>query len=119
MKNWQIIGAITLLVLAIAAWRIVSYERERNAPGVVPTRLHGASSAMTDGVCARRLLIDSMKSARVLNGKSIWTRTGYTARLLPLSHRTNRLCTAGRLAATGAGVTGEGLRGSDHTVRLE
>ncbi len=34
MKNWRIIGAITLLVLAIAAWRIISYERERNAPGV-------------------------------------------------------------------------------------
>ena len=34
MKNWKIIGAITLVVLAIAAWRIISYERERNRPAV-------------------------------------------------------------------------------------
>jgi hypothetical protein len=83
MKNWQIIGVITLLVLAIAAWRILSYEHERNAPGVATTQ--PASRQLTDDqmVVPKLMLIDSMKSARVLNGKSIWMKTGYTLAYYP------------------------------------
>ena len=89
MKNWQIIGAITLLVFAIAAWRIISYEHERNAPGVVPNE--PATQKMSDDqlVFVRHLLIDSIKSARVLNGKSVWMKTGYTVVYYP--YRTGRV----------------------------
>ena len=78
MKNWKIIGAITLLVLAIAALRIVSYERERNAPGVVVNKPAQRQLSDDQMVFVRTMLIDSMKSARVLNGKSVWMKTGYT-----------------------------------------
>jgi hypothetical protein len=89
MKNWQIIGAITLLVLAIAAWRIIAYEHERNAPGVAVNK--PAPRQLTDDqmVFVRRMLIDSMKSARVLNGKSVWMKTGYTVVYYP--YRTGRI----------------------------
>jgi hypothetical protein len=89
MKNWQIIGAITLLVLAIAAWRIVSYERERNAPGVVVNKPAQRQLSDDQMVFVRTMLIDSMKSARVLNGKSVWMKTGYTVIYYP--YRTGRI----------------------------
>jgi hypothetical protein len=78
MKNWQIIGAITLLVLAIAAWRIISYEHERDAPGVVLNKPARQKISDDQLVFVRHMLIDSIKSARVLNGKSVWMKTGYT-----------------------------------------
>jgi hypothetical protein len=89
MKNWKIIGAITLLVLAIAAWRIISYERERNAQSVVANK--PAQRPMSDDqlVYVKQMLIDSTKSARVLNGKSVWTKTGYTLVYYP--YRTGRV----------------------------
>jgi hypothetical protein len=89
MKNWKIIGAITLLVFAIAAWRIISYERERNAPGVVANKPAKRSVSEDQLVFVRSMLIDSMKSARVLNGKSIWMKTGYTVVYYP--YRTGRI----------------------------
>ncbi|HEY3988825.1 MAG TPA: hypothetical protein VGM02_05965 [Acidobacteriaceae bacterium] len=83
MKQWKIIGAITLVVLAIAAWRIVSYERERNAPGVAVNK--PAEQPLSDDqmVVPRQMFIDSLKSARVLNGKSVWMKTGYTVIYYP------------------------------------
>jgi hypothetical protein len=89
MKNWQIIGAITLLVLAIAAWRIISYEHERNAPGVVANKPAERQVSEDQLVFVKRMLIDSMKSARVLNGKSVWMKTGYTVIYYP--YRTGRI----------------------------
>lgn len=83
MKNWQIIGAITLVVLAIAAWRIVSYEHERNSPGVVPNKLAQEKPTDDDLVFVRQMLIDSVKSARVLNGKSVWMKAGYSVPYYP------------------------------------
>jgi hypothetical protein len=83
MKNWQIISAITLLVLAIAAWRILSYEHERNSPGVVAQK--PATQELTEDqlTFVRKMLIDSKKSARVLTGKSVWMKTGYTVPYYP------------------------------------
>jgi hypothetical protein len=89
MKNWKIIGAITLLVFAIAAWRIISYERERNAPGVVANKPAERAVSEDQLVFVRTMLIDSMKSARVLNGKSVWMKTGYTVVYYP--YRTGRI----------------------------
>jgi hypothetical protein len=89
MKNWQIIGAITLLVLAIAAWRILSYEHERNSPAVVLNKQPQEKPTDDDLVYVRQMLIDSMKSARALNGKSVWMKAGYTVPYYP--YRTGRV----------------------------
>jgi hypothetical protein len=89
MKNWKIIGAITLLVFAIAAWRIISYEHERSTPGVALNKPATQKISEDQLVFVRSMLIDSMKSARVLNGKSVWMRTGYTVVYYP--YRTGRI----------------------------
>jgi hypothetical protein len=89
MKNWKIIGAITLLVFAIAAWRIISYEHESNTPGVALNKPATQKISEDQLVFVRSMLIDSMKSARVLNGKSVWMRTGYTVVYYP--YRTGRI----------------------------
>lgn len=89
MKTWKIIGAITLVVLAIAAWRIISYERERNAPAVATNKPAERPVSEDQLVFVKRMLIDSMKSARVLNGKSVWMKTGYTVVYYP--YRTGRV----------------------------
>ena len=83
MKNWQIIGAITFLVFAIAAWRILSYEHERNAPGIVANKAAMQEVREDQLVYVKHMLIDSVKSARVLNGKSVWMKTGYTVVYYP------------------------------------
>ncbi len=89
MSKWQIIGGFTLIILLIAGWRIVSYERERNQPGVAQNK--PAERQLTDDemVVPKKMFIDSLKSARALNGKSIWMKTGYT---LPYyAYRTGRI----------------------------
>jgi hypothetical protein len=88
MKTWQLIGAITLVILAVAAWRILSYERERNQPVTTPQT---ARRELTEDqmVMPKKMFIDSLKSARELNGKSVWMKTGYT---LPYyAYRTGRV----------------------------
>ena len=89
MKKWQVFGAITVVVLLIAAWRVVSYERERNQPGVASNK--PAQRQLTDDemVVPKRMFIDSLKSARALNGKSIWMKTGYTVPYY--AYRTGRI----------------------------
>ncbi len=76
MGKWQVIGAITVLVLAIGAWRVVSYEHERNAP--VATK-QPERRVLTDdeSVVPKRMFINSLKSARELDGKPVWSKTGY------------------------------------------
>jgi hypothetical protein len=88
MKKWQVFGAITLVVLLVAAWRILSYERERNQPVATnqPARRELTEDQM---VVPKKMFIDSIKSARDLNGKSVWMKTGYT---LPYyAYRTGRV----------------------------
>lgn len=88
MKTWQVIGAITLVVLAVAAWRILSYERERNQP--VATNQTARRELTEDQmVLPKKMFIDSLKSAKELDGKSVWMKTGYT---LPYyAYRTGRV----------------------------
>src|SRR5579859_63000 len=88
MKKWQVIGAVTLVVLLVAVWRILSYEQERNQPAVVNKP---ASRQLTEDqmVVPKKMFIDSLKSAKELNGKSVWMKTGYT---LPYyAYRTGRV----------------------------
>ena len=89
MNKWQIIGGFSLIILLIAGWRIISYERERNQPGVAANK--PAPRQLTDDelVMPKKMFIDSMKSARALNGKSVWMKTGYT---IPYyAYRTGRI----------------------------
>ena len=88
MKKWQVVGAVTLVVLLVAVWRILSYERERNQPVAThqPARRELTEDQM---VVPKKMFIDSLKSAKELDGKSVWMKTGYT---LPYyAYRTGRV----------------------------
>ncbi len=89
MKMWHAVTGLTVVVLLIAAWRIASYEHERNQPGAdthkVETR-HVSDDAL---VTPRRMFIDSVKSAKALNGKTVWMKAGYTVSYYP--YRTGRI----------------------------
>ena len=78
MKPWHAIAGLTLVVLLVAGWRIAVYERERNQPATDTHKV--AQRQLTDDemVVPKRMFIDSLKSASVLNGKSVWMKTGYT-----------------------------------------
>lgn len=89
MKPWHIIGGITLVVLLIAAWRILSYEKERNSPGVAMNKPVARQLTEDETVVPKRMFIDSVKSARALNGQSVWMKTGYTIPYYP--YRTGRV----------------------------
>jgi hypothetical protein len=88
MKMWQVIGALTLVILVVAAWRILSYERERDQPAAVN---RPAARELTEDqmVVPKKMFIDSIKSAKELDGKSVWMKTGYTLPYYP--YRTGRV----------------------------
>jgi hypothetical protein len=83
MKPWHILGGFTLLILLIAAWRIHSYEKERNAP--VAIRSTDAERPLTDDqmVTPKKMFIDSLESAKALDGKPVWMQVGYTIAYYP------------------------------------
>jgi hypothetical protein len=78
MKMWHAVAGLTLMVLLVAAWRFISYERERSRPGVGAQK--PAERRLTDDqmVVPKKLFIDSLKSAKELNGKTVWMKIGYT-----------------------------------------
>lgn len=89
MKMWHAIAGLTLLVLLIAGWRVASYERERNRPVADPHAMATRKLSDDELVMPKHLFIDSLKSARELNGKFVWMKTGYT---LPYyAYRTGRI----------------------------
>jgi hypothetical protein len=77
MQTWKKIALFTLLALLLVAVRVYFIWRERNAPLVNP-RQH-AEYRLTDDdiVQPRKLYIDSLKSAQVLEGKTVWMQAGY------------------------------------------
>lgn len=84
MKTWQAIGLVTLLVLAIAGIRIYFIWRERNAPDVnTKPQVAERKLSADDVVLPRKLYIDDLKSAKALDGKTVWVQSGFTLDYYP------------------------------------
>ena len=82
MKQWQIIGLMTLPVILFAAFYIWHTEQERNAPIAThkaPERL----ITQDETVIPKKLFIDSVPSAKVLIGKPVWMQAGYQVEYFP------------------------------------
>jgi len=77
MKHWKIALLVTLLVLSVAGIRFYFLWRERNAPVVIHRSYVERNLTDDEVVPVRHLLIDSMESAKVLIGKSVWMQGGY------------------------------------------
>jgi hypothetical protein len=100
MKPWHILGGFTLLVLLVAAWRIHLYEKARNAPVATTSRYVEHPLSDEQLVTPKKMFIDSLQSARALDGKPVWMQVGYTVAYYPYhSRRIDFAHTAGTLPA--------------------
>lgn len=87
MKTWKIVGLITLLVLIVFAVRIYLIYRERHQPIAQPT-VAERPLTQDDVVQPRKMYIDSLESAKALDGKTVWVQSGYSLDYYPYSaHR--------------------------------
>jgi hypothetical protein len=77
MKTWQKVGAFTLVMLAVFGLRIYFVWKERNAPPVQKPQRQERPLTDDDLVSPRKLLIDDLKSAKTLVGKTVWIQAGF------------------------------------------
>lgn len=108
MKRWQIAALVTLLVLCVAAIRIYLIWRERNEPVITKPSYTERNLTQDEVVTVRHRYIDSMESAKVLEGTSVWMQGGYQLPYYPSSgkhadyaHRVSLLPPAERLDVLG------------------
>jgi hypothetical protein len=99
MKTWQKLALIVLpaiLIAAIGIWRI---HVARNQPGVAPQPKYQERALTQDEmVQPRKLFIDDLKSAKALDGKTIWVQAGYEFDYFPYrGHRIDFAHKAGEL----------------------
>lgn len=83
MKTWQKVGIITLIFLVALGIRIYVTYRERHEP--LPQHPAVAEYKLTqdDTVIPRKMYIDSLASARALDGKTVWVQSGYSLDYYP------------------------------------
>src|SRR5579885_394276 len=86
MKSWQKVGAITLVMLAIFGIRFYFLWKERNAPVVQKPQRQERPLTDDDIVSPRKLLIDDLKSAKVLIGKTVLIQAGFELEYFPYVH---------------------------------
>ncbi len=88
MKTWQKISLITLVVLLLFGIRIFFIWRERHAPMAEPPKVAERQLTADDVVQPRKLYIDSLESAKALDGKTVWVQSGYSLDYYPYTgHR--------------------------------
>jgi hypothetical protein len=83
MKNWQKIGLLTAVVLAIFAIRIYFIYRERHEPMVQQPKVAERKLTQDEVVQPRKMYIDTVDSAKALDGKTIWVQSGYSLDYYP------------------------------------
>lgn len=88
MKTWKKIGLITLVVLIAFGIRIYFLYRERHSPGVQQPKVAEQQLTQDDVVQPRKMYIDSLNSAKALDGKTVWVQAGYSLDYYPYAaHR--------------------------------
>jgi len=87
MKTWQKVGLVTAFVLLLFAIRVYFIWRERHEPIAQP-KVTEPQLTQDEMVLPRKLYIDSLESAKVLDGKTVWVQSGYTLDYYPYTaHR--------------------------------
>jgi hypothetical protein len=88
VKTWQKIGSVTLVLLIIFGIRFYFLWRERHETGALPPQRVERKLTADDVVLPRKLYIDDLKSAKALDGKTVWIQSGFTLDYYPYSaHR--------------------------------
>ena len=88
MKTWHKVVLVTLVILLLFGIRIFFIWRERNAPIAQQPKVAERQLTADDVVQPRKLYIDSLESAKALDGKTIWVQSGYSLDYYPYTgHR--------------------------------
>ncbi|HEX5236491.1 MAG TPA: hypothetical protein VFW25_14325 [Silvibacterium sp.] len=88
MKTWQNIGLITAVVLLIFSIRIYFIYRERHEPMALPAKVAERPLTQDEVVQTRKMYIDSLESAKALDGKTVWVQSGFSLDYYPYAdHR--------------------------------
>lgn len=88
MKAWQKVGIVTLIVLIAVGIRVYFIYRERHQPAVQPQHVAERQLTRDELVVPRKLYIDSINSAKALDGKTVWVQSGYSLDYYPYAgHR--------------------------------
>jgi hypothetical protein len=82
MKTWQKVGIITLIVLIAFGIRIYFIYRERHQPAPQP-QVAEQQLTRDETVIPRKMYIDSVASAKALDGKTVWVQSGYSLDYYP------------------------------------
>lgn len=83
MKPWQIVGLMTLPIVLFGAFWIYHTEKVRNAPVTIPGQKVQRNLTQDETVVARKMFIDSVPSAKALDGKTVWLQAGYQVDYYP------------------------------------
>ena len=82
MKVWQKVGIVTLIVLIAFGIRVFFIYRERHQPAA-PPQVAERQLTRDELVIPRKLYIDSIDSAKALDGKTVWVQSGYSLDYYP------------------------------------
>jgi hypothetical protein len=83
MALWKKIALFTLLAVAALGIRVYLIWRERNTPIANPHQQEERALTSDEIVQPRKLYIDSLASARALDGKTVWMQAGYELAYYP------------------------------------
>ena len=86
MKVWQKVGIVTLIVLIAFGIRVYFIYRERHQPAQ-PQQVAERQLTKDELVIPRKLYIDSIASAKALDGKIVWVQSGYSLDYYPYASR--------------------------------
>lgn len=86
MKTWQKFGIVTLIFLAILGLRVYFIYRERHEPMAHRPAAPEYQLTRDDTVVPRKMYIDSLDSAKALDGKTVWVQSGYVLTYYPYAH---------------------------------
>jgi hypothetical protein len=87
MKTWQKLALIFVPALIILGIGILIIHHLRNQPAAVQPHTQERQLTEDQMVVPRKLFIDSLASARVLIGKSVWIQAGYELDYYPYVDR--------------------------------
>lgn len=83
MKSWQVMGLLTLVVLLIAAGRVLYVIHERNQPVVEKAKYEERPVTDDEVVQPRKMYIADLKGTKDLVGKTVWVQAGYSLDYYP------------------------------------
>ena len=83
MKTWQKMVLIFLVVAGIAGVRLYFVFKARQDPGVAVTKNTGPALSQDDLADMKQLYFASFDDAKVLEGKPVWVKAGYSLPYYP------------------------------------